>query len=113
GEAFEKGALREAYEETGLLVTMDNYLVRARVGFTCLGGIIDWTTHVFSAPPMGGTLQPIDTHEIVEARYATIEEINGSIRTALLESGSTGLRYRAELCDIVLDQLARGGRIES
>ena len=113
GEAFEKGALREAYEETGLLVTMDKYLVRARVAFTCLGEIIDWTTHVFSATPTGGMLQPIDTHEIVEARYATIEEIKGSIRTALLDSGSTGLRYRAELCDIALGQLVEEGRIEN
>jgi NADH pyrophosphatase NudC (nudix superfamily) len=113
GETFEEGSLREAYEETGLRVTMDRYLLRARVAFTCLGGAIDWTTHVFSATPIGGTLQPIDTHEIVEARYATVDEIRGSIRKALLDSGSTGLRYRAELCDIVLEQLAEEGKIEN
>jgi len=112
GESFEEGSLREAYEETGLRVTMDRYLVRARVAFTCIGQAIDWTTHVFSATPVGGTLQPIDTHEIAEARYATVEEIRGSIRTALIESGSTGLRYRAELCDLVLEQLKEEGRIE-
>ncbi len=113
GETFEEGSLREAYEETGLRVTMDRYLLRARVAFTCLGEVIDWTTHVFSATPIGGTLQPIDTHEIVEARYATVDEIRGSIRKALLDSGSTGLRYRAELCDIVLEQLAEEGKIEN
>jgi ADP-ribose pyrophosphatase YjhB (NUDIX family) len=112
GESFEEGSLREAYEETGLRVTMDRYLVRARVAFTCLGETIDWTTHVFSSTPVSGTLQPIDTHEIVEARYATVAEIRGSIRTALLESGSTGLRYRAELCDIVLAELVREGKIQ-
>ena len=113
GETFEQGSLREAYEETGLRITMDRYLLRARVAFTCLGETIDWTTHVFSATPVWGILEPIDTHEIVEARYATVDEIRGSIRTALLESGSTGLRYRAELCDLVLEQLAREGRIEN
>ena len=113
GETFEQGSLREAYEETGLRVTMDSYLLRARVAFTCMGEIIDWTTHVFSATPIGGILQPIDTHEIVEARYATVDEVRGSIRTALLASGSTGLRYRAELCDIVLEQLARDGGIQN
>src|SRR5215475_6436371 len=29
GEAFEAGALREAYEETGLAVALERYLVRA------------------------------------------------------------------------------------
>jgi len=113
GETFEEGALREAHEETGLRVTMDKYLVRARVAFTCLGEVIDWTTHVFSATPIGGTLEPIDTHEIVEARYATVEELRGSIRKALFDSGSTGLRYRAELCDLVLEELLGQGRIEN
>ena len=112
GETFEAGSLREAYEETGLLVAMDKYLLRARVAFTCLGEGIDWTTHVLSATPAGGTLQPIDTHEIVEAKYASVEDLRGKIRNALLESGSTGLRYRAELCDLVLERLAEEGSIE-
>jgi ADP-ribose pyrophosphatase YjhB (NUDIX family) len=113
GESFEQGSLREAYEETGLRVTMDSYLLRARIAFTCLDDTIDWTTHVFSATPIGGILQPIDTHEIVEARYASVEELRGNIRRALVESGSTGLRYRAELCDIVLERLATEGRIQT
>src|SRR5437764_15416080 len=42
GEAFEAGALREAYEETGLEVALERYIVRARVKFTCEGQSIDW-----------------------------------------------------------------------
>lgn len=112
GEGFDEGALREAYEETGLEIEMDRYVVRAKVGFTCGSEVIDWKTHVFSATPIGGTLEPIDTHEIVEARYATVAELEGSIRDALLASGSTGLKYRAELCDVVLGRLLDLGRIE-
>src|SRR5512138_121301 len=33
GEAFEAGAMREAYEETGLEVALERYLVRARAKF--------------------------------------------------------------------------------
>jgi 8-oxo-dGTP pyrophosphatase MutT (NUDIX family) len=105
GEDFETGALREAYEETGLTVALEQYLLRALVAFTCAGQIINWTTHVFKARRLEGELQPIDTHEIVEARFATVDELRGSIKAVLLASGSTGLRYRAELGDMVLDLL--------
>jgi hypothetical protein len=47
-------------------------------------------------------LQPIDTNEIVEARKASFGEVTGKIRKALCESGSPGLRYRAELDGIAL-----------
>ncbi len=104
-EDFETGALREAYEETGLTVALEKYLLRALVAFTCTGQVINWATHVFKARILAGELQPIDTHEIVEARFATVDELTGSIRDALLASGSTGLRYRAELGDRVLDLL--------
>ncbi|HWC78153.1 MAG TPA: NUDIX hydrolase [Blastocatellia bacterium] len=111
GEPFEDGALREAYEETGLRIELARYLLRARVRFTCVAEAIDWTTHVFTALPTGGTLQPIDTHEIVEARFATVEELSGSIREALVGSGSTGLRYRAELGDLVVGMLLDDGAL--
>jgi 8-oxo-dGTP pyrophosphatase MutT (NUDIX family) len=102
GEDFEQGAIREGYEETGLAIKLDHYLLRARVKFTHESKVIDWTSHVFTASITGGVLQPVDTHEIVEARFAQVEELSGPIREALVASGSTGLRYRAELGDIVI-----------
>ena len=111
GESFEDGAKREAYEETGLQIALRSYMARFRVAFTCAGELIDWTTHVLSAEPTGGTLQPVDTHEIVEARFVTVAELRGDINKALLESGSTGLRYRAELSEIVVNRLVETGRI--
>jgi 8-oxo-dGTP diphosphatase len=111
GEAFEAGALREAYEETGLEVALERYIVRALVKFTCAGDQINWISHVFSAHPTGGRLAPIDTHEIVEARYATVAEMLGPMREAMLASGSTGLRYRARLQDVVIAKLIAMDRL--
>ena len=109
GENFEAGAIREAYEETGLAVELLKYILRARVKFTNESDVIDWTTHVFTANPVGGSIEPVDTHEIVEARLAGIDELSGSIKQALLASGSTGLRYRAELGEIVIGMLIADG----
>ena len=104
GEPFEEGALREAHEETGLIVSLDKYIVRARVLFSNRERAIKWTSHVFTSSVIGGKLDPIDTHEIVEARFVTIAEMLGSIREALLASGSP-------VCDIALNlpmQLSSG-----
>lgn len=112
GERFDDGAIREAHEETGLRIELEKYILRARVKFTCEGDVIDWTSHVLTAHSTGGVLQPIDTREIIEARFATVDELMSSIRDALLASGSTGLKYRAELNDIVISMLIEQGRIE-
>ena len=106
GELFEQGALREAYEETGLVVSLEEYIIRASVCFSSGGRSIDWTSHVFTSSCAGGRLDPIDTHEIAEARWVTVAEMMGSIRSALLASGSTGLRYRSDLADAVVRRLA-------
>jgi 8-oxo-dGTP pyrophosphatase MutT (NUDIX family) len=113
GEDFEAGALREAQEETGLTVRLDAYLLRSLVRFTRGSSTIDWTSHVFSAVPTGGRLEPQDTVEIVEARFISRDELLGSVRQALLDSGSTGLRYRAMLADSVMGILAERGVIQA
>jgi 8-oxo-dGTP pyrophosphatase MutT (NUDIX family) len=111
GEDFEVGALREAYEETGLEIVLDKYILRALVRFACESDVIDWTTHVFSARRLSGEIHPVDTREIVEARFASVEELRGSIKESLLARGSTGLRYRAELGDLVLNKLVEFGSL--
>jgi hypothetical protein len=60
-------------------------------------------------PDLERPLTPLDTREIAEARFVTVEEIKGDIRAAMIRSKSTGLRYRAELTDLVIERLVRDG----
>lgn len=109
GEDFVVGAIREGYEETGLSVALDRYVLRLHTTFTCqlaAGPIreVEWWSHVFTAhvTPASGPLQPIDTHEIKAARISTLAELQGPIRNALLSSASGGLHYRAMLTDLTV-----------
>lgn len=108
GEDIEAGALREAREETGLEVALDRYLVRVDGRFVEQGHgrrVVAWTSHVLTARPVGGRLDPIDRREIAAARWATLVELAGPIRAALLASGRGGFRYRVGLHDAVLGML--------
>ena len=105
GETLEQGALREAREETGLDVELTRYLVRINATFTCDGKAIEWTTHIFEARQLAGELDPIDTEEIAEARWGTVEELQGPIRDTLLETGWQLFRYRVALTDLTVRQI--------
>lgn len=112
GENFVVGAIREGYEETGLSVKLDRYILRLNAHFTCQfasGEIerLDWVSHVFTASvlPESGPVQPIDTHEIKAARVATVAELQTTIRDALLQSPVGGLHYRAVLTDLAIAQI--------
>ncbi len=108
GEDFEVGARREAYEETGLEIRLQKYLLKVYVDFSYGDEEVFWTSHVFAAQAVGGRLQPVDTKEIADARWATIDELNTSLLKALQESESGGLRYRAELQAATLQQYREG-----
>lgn len=118
GETLAAGAEREALEETGLEVRLERYLLRVEARFFCGDRIAPWVTHVFLAHPTGGTLAPRDLREIAEARWATVEELCGSYRQAMLAVGSEGMRYRVDLQDLSLESLGMaplaeppGGRV--
>lgn len=118
GEALTEGAAREALEETGLEVCLERYLLRVEARFFCGDRIAPWSTHVFLAEATGGTLDPRDRHEIAEARWATVDEMAGRYREAMLAVGSQGMRYRVDLQDLALERLGfapapvpPGGRI--
>ena len=111
GESFEEGAKREALEETGLEVELEKYLLRVHVRFTGGEDHLDWTSHVFQARKVGGRLEAQDTAEIAETIYGTIEDLQGPIRQALLESGRRLLAYRATLTDAVVEVLQTQGRV--
>ena len=102
GEGFEEGALREAYEETGLRIQLLKYLMRVFISFTHKGEEVDWTTHVFTAEAKSEEICPVDTHEIAEAFWVSREELRASSQ-GLRTTGSTGLLYRATLNDMMME----------
>jgi 8-oxo-dGTP pyrophosphatase MutT (NUDIX family) len=107
GEDFIAGAEREAYEETGLNVTLDRYLVAASASFLYEPHEVPWRTHVFSARTVDTELEPQDAEEIAGARWATRAELAGPLREALLATGHALWRYRVALHDAALAALAR------
>jgi 8-oxo-dGTP pyrophosphatase MutT (NUDIX family) len=106
GERFEDGAVREAWEETGLEVEPLRYLLRAHVEFVCGPDTVLWQTHAFEMRYLGGEPRPVDTREISGTRWATLDELAGPVRAAMLASGSGGLLYRARLQELVAPLLA-------
>jgi len=108
GEGLEKGAIREAYEETGLDIELTRYVARINACFTCDGKTIGWTTHIFEALQTDGVLDPKDTGEISEARWATIDELKGEIRQVLLDANWDLFRYRVALTDLTVKAMEDG-----
>jgi len=107
-EPLVDGAVREAHEETGLDIELTRYLARINVKFTSGGRLIDWTSHIFEALQVDGEIDPIDTGEIAEARWATLDELQSSIRQALLDTNWGLLSYRVALTDLTVEQMEAG-----
>lgn len=101
GERFEDGAVREAYEETGLVVEPLRYLLRADVEFRHGGASLRWTSHVFEMRYLYGDPHPVDRREVSAASWATFEELAGPVHKALIAAGSGGFAYRARLHELV------------
>lgn len=107
GESLTEGILREAREETGLVIEITRYILRVEALFHCHRESVFWTSHVITAKETGGQLDPIDKHEIADARYVTLEELAGELQTRLIESGQGLLNYRAQLTAKLLSLLSR------
>jgi 8-oxo-dGTP pyrophosphatase MutT (NUDIX family) len=107
-EPLVEGAVREAHEETGLDIELTRYLLRIHVKFTNGERSIDWTSHIFEARHVDGEIDPIDTGEIAEARWATLDELQGGIRRALLDTNWSLLNYRVALTDLTVEQMEGG-----
>jgi ADP-ribose pyrophosphatase YjhB (NUDIX family) len=105
GEDFEEGVRREALEETGLHVELQRYLVRAQPIFLFANEDVPWQTHVLWATTTDEVLAPSDTEEIAEARWGTLDELAGPLRTRLLATDRAFWRYRVALHDAALAAL--------
>jgi 8-oxo-dGTP pyrophosphatase MutT (NUDIX family) len=106
GEDVVEAVVREAYEETGLHVELERYLVETRARFVHEGRVLDWRTHVFLANTDDEQVEPHDLEEIAEARWGTLEELAGPLRDRLLATGVAFWRYRVALHDAALAALA-------
>ena len=104
GEPLETGAAREAMEETGVEMKLLRYHLRIDVEFVGEAYTIPWTSHVFSARHVAGEVEAQDTEEIREARWCPWEELLVH-RAIMLKSSVSGLKYRARLQDLFLEQL--------
>jgi 8-oxo-dGTP pyrophosphatase MutT (NUDIX family) len=102
GEDFVDAVRREALEETGLRVELAGYLLETRARFVHSGRELDWRTHVFSATTEDDAIAPLDTVEIAQARWGTLEELAGPLRERLLATGRAFWRYRVALHDAAL-----------
>ena len=99
---------REALEETGLRVELERYLVETRARFVHDGRALDWRTHVFSATTGDEAIAALDTVEIAEARWGTLDELSGPLRDRLLATGRAFWRYRVALHDAAIAALRSG-----
>ena len=107
GEDFVEAVRREGLEETGLRVELTRYLVETRARFVQGGRVLDWRTHVFSATTGDEAIAPLDTVEIAEARWGTLEELEGPLRERLLATRRAFWRYRVALHDAAAAELVR------
>ncbi len=107
GEDFVQGTRREAWEETGLDITLEHYILRVEATFTSGDDSLAWTSHVVTASTPERALNPQDRDEIREARFVTLEELEGPVRRVLWESGQGLFRYRCRLTDRALELIRR------
>lgn len=96
-ESFVDGAVREALEETGLSVRIEDYLLQVHATFVSGERRAKWTTHVMLARTFPGSLAPRDTAEIEGARWIEWPELTDKVNPLLRDSGLGALAYRARV----------------
>lgn len=104
-EDMERSAKREAYEETGVEIRLEKYLLKIHVTFTCGESIESWTSHVFTATYLSGEPHPIDTREIKKVALLSLKELS-ALKGILLEQDSGGLHYRAALTEAAIREIS-------
>jgi len=105
-ETLIDAAKREAWEETGLEIEIDRFILESHVLLLCgKFSAINWVSYVFLARSVGGDLGAKDTREISDVQLRTREELINSVRPLMMASGSGGFRYRALLTDAFFEAL--------
>ena len=95
-ESFLDGAAREALEETGLTVHIEDYLLQIHANFTHESEEVKWTTHVMLASATG-EVAPRDLEEIESARWVSWSTLMETMNPILAARKNTFLGYRARI----------------
>jgi 8-oxo-dGTP pyrophosphatase MutT (NUDIX family) len=111
-ESFLDGAARETWEETGLRVEFERYLMRIHASFTRGHETAKWTTHVLVATPVSGELAPVDRDEVESARWVDWKELVEKVNPVLVATGLGGLAYRARLHERARELLVESKRVD-
>lgn len=106
GESLIEGGKREAFEETGVQVEFEKYLLKIQAKFFSDNDYIDWTSHVFKVRYVSGDVNPRDTREIREARFVGIGEID-RFNEIMRKVNIAGFRYRVFLTENTMELLER------
>jgi 8-oxo-dGTP pyrophosphatase MutT (NUDIX family) len=107
GEDLELGAVREAQEETGLDIELDRFILHIHARFTCGPEVENWRSLVFTALVTGGKLGHLDEEEIREARWLSLDELQGPVRRVLLDTGMGLFAYRVALHDAAAEEIEK------
>ncbi|KPL00697.1 MAG: hypothetical protein AMJ90_07815 [candidate division Zixibacteria bacterium SM23_73_2] len=103
-ESFLECAKRESYEETGVKIELEKYLLRINVTFAYNKKEVKWTSHIFIAKYLSGKLRPVDRREIKKVGLLTLEKLE-KLKPLLLKQNSGGLAYRAFLTEETIKEI--------
>ena len=97
GESLYDAALREMYEETGLTIQLERFVLFMHLDVICKDRTIPWRSLVFLATPVGGEMKPIDTREIFDVTIMSRQVLLNDVDKRMRESGWGGFEYRSYL----------------
>ena len=97
GEPLQEAAVREMYEETGLTIQLEHFILDMHLNVICKDRTIPWRSLVFLATPTSGEMKPVDTREIFDVKVMTRDHLLGPVNQLMDESGWGGFKYRAFL----------------
>lgn len=100
-----QGARREAWEETGLEVEVERYVLRLQADFWCGQRTRPWISHVFMTSSAGTSPEPVDVREVESAAWVTLQEFRTEVVPILRGSGWGRYEYRLCMADVVFQEL--------
>ena len=105
GESLYDAAIREMYEETGLTIQLERFVLSMHLDVICKDRTIPWRSLVFLATPVGGEMKPIDTREIFDVTVMSRQELLSDVDKMMQESGWGGFEYRSFLTRMFFQRL--------